>query len=115
MAKRAAEGLRYAALVDASDHHVLAEAGAALITKPFDLPGELERRGRRVRLVDALARLYARPGASERFPGPRPYLVVEFCPPVLDQLDSDLARISVVAAAAALVLVAFAVAWSRTT
>jgi two-component system sensor histidine kinase HydH len=114
LAKHFTQGLRYVALVDGQDHHMLAEAGAAAITKPFDLPGELERRGRRVRLVDALARLYARPGASERMRGPRPYLVVEFEPPVMGQLEKDLTRISVVAAGAALVLIAFAFAWSTT-
>jgi two-component system, NtrC family, sensor histidine kinase HydH len=114
LAKHDTQGLRYVALVDARDHHVLAEAGTAVIAKPFDLPGELERQGRRVRLVDALARLYARPGASQRMPGPRPYLVVEFEPPVLDQLEKDLTRISFVAAGAAFVLIAFAFAWSTT-
>ena len=114
LAKHFTQGLRYVALVDGQDHHMLAEAGAAAITKPFDLPGELERRGRRVRLVDALARLYARPGASERMRGPRPYLVIEFEPPVMGQLEKDLTRISVVAAGAALVLIAFALAWSTT-
>jgi two-component system sensor histidine kinase HydH len=114
LAKHDAQGLRYVALVDARDHHVLADAGTAVIAKTFELPGELERRGRRLRLVDALARLYARPGASQRLPSPRPYLIVEFEPPVLDRLGSDLTQISVVAAGAALVLVAFALAWSTT-
>jgi two-component system sensor histidine kinase HydH len=114
LAKHDAQGLRYVALVDARDHHVLAAAGVAVIAKPFELPGEIERQGRRLRLVDALARLYARPGASQRLPSPRPYLLVEFEPPVLDRLGSDLTRISVVAAGAALVLVAFAFAWSTT-
>ena len=114
LAKHDPEGLRYVALVDHHDRHVLAEAGSTTIAKPFGLPGDLERRGRRVRLVDALARLYARPGASERMVGPRPYLIVEFEPPVMDQLEKDLARISFVAAGAALVLVAFAFAWSTT-
>jgi two-component system sensor histidine kinase HydH len=114
LAKHDTEGLRYLALVDGHDHRVLAEAGTGAIAKPFDLPGELERRGRRVRLIDALARLYARPAASQRLPGPRPYLVVEFEPPVMDRLEKDLTRIAVVAAVAALVLVAFAFAWSTT-
>jgi two-component system sensor histidine kinase HydH len=114
LAMHESQGLRYLALVDGHDHHVLAEAGTAAIAKPFDLPGELERRGRRVRLIDALARLYARPGASQRLPGPRPYLVVELEPPVMDQLETDLTRIAVVAAIAALVLIAFAFAWSTT-
>jgi two-component system sensor histidine kinase HydH len=114
LAKHKAEGLRYVALVDGRDHHVLAESGTAAIARPFELPGEVDRRGRSVRLVDALARLYARPGASQRFPAQRPYLVVELEPPVMDQLQNDLTWISVVAAVAALVLVGFAFAWSTT-
>jgi two-component system, NtrC family, sensor histidine kinase HydH len=139
LAKHAAQRLLYVALVDRDDHHVLTEAGTAAIAKPFDLPGEVARQGRRVRLIDALARLSARTerrrdiaeltrpraepsapalapsaGASQRLPNPRPYLVVEFEPPVIERLQKDLMRISVVAALAALILVAFAFAWSRT-
>jgi len=117
LAKHQAQGLRYVALVDRTDHHVSAEAGTPAIAKPFDLPGEVVRQGKRVRLVDALARLYARP---ERRPGvavlaPRLYLVLEFEPPVIERLQGELTRISVVAGGAALVLLAFAMAWSRTT
>jgi two-component system sensor histidine kinase HydH len=98
---------------------VLAAAGAAAIGKPFDLPGEVVRQGRRVRLVDALARLVARTEGSRDLTEltrarERPYLVVEFEPPVIDLLEKDLTRIAVVATIAALVLVAFAFAWSRT-
>jgi two-component system sensor histidine kinase HydH len=114
LAAHQGQGLRYVALVDGSDHHVLAEAGTANIATPFALPGELERRGSRVRVVDALARLYARPGASQRLPEPRPTLVVELEPPVVARLGRDLTRIAIVAAVAALVLIAFAYAWSTT-
>jgi two-component system sensor histidine kinase HydH len=41
-------------------------------------------------------------------------LVVELEPPVIEQLRGNLTRISFVAAGAALVLIAFAIAWSRT-
>ena len=46
--------------------------------------------------------------------GPRSYLVVEFEPPLMGQLEKDLTRISVVATGAALVLIALAFAWSTT-
>jgi two-component system sensor histidine kinase HydH len=124
LAKHDAQRLRYAALIDRADHHVLAEAGAAAIARPVELPGEVVRQGGRVRVVDALARLYARTehrrdlaqltpqqGSSD----PRPYLVLEFEPPVAERLQRDLTRIAFVAALAAVVLVAFAFAWSRTT
>jgi hypothetical protein len=50
-AKHDAEGLRYMALLDRQDHHVISEAGAALIARPLYMPGEVMRKGRRVRLV----------------------------------------------------------------
>jgi two-component system sensor histidine kinase HydH len=123
LAEHAPQRLRYVSLVDRKDHHVLAEAGAAAISKPFDLPGEVVRDGRRVRLVDALARLYARTEGSRDVanltpskpaPDARPYLVLEFEPPVIERLQKDLARIAVVAAVAALILIAFAFGWSHT-
>jgi two-component system sensor histidine kinase HydH len=92
---------------------VLAEAGAAAIATPFGLPGEVVRQERRVRVVDALARFYARV-ERQRALGERAYLVLEFEPPVMERLRMDLTRISVVAALAALVLIAFAFAWSST-
>jgi two-component system sensor histidine kinase HydH len=131
LAKHEAARLRYLALVDRRDHRVLAEAGAAAIARPFDFPGDVVRQGRRVRLVDALARLYARTERRGEFVEPaqragqepslvltaseqRPYLILEFEPPVIDRLQRDLTRISVVASIAALVLIVFALAWSRT-
>ncbi|HWL84818.1 MAG TPA: HAMP domain-containing sensor histidine kinase [Polyangiaceae bacterium] len=115
LAKHEAQRLRYVALVDRQDHHVLAAAGTPAIAKPFDLPGEVVREGRRVRVVDALARLYARTDRPRDLGFPRPYLVLEFEPPVIEGLQSDLTRISIVAAVAALGLIAFAFALSRTT
>ena len=120
LTKHEAQRLRYVALVDRQDHHVLVAAGAAAIAKPFDLPGEVARQGRRVRLIDALARLDARTEHRRdlanltRGTDQRPYLVIEFEPPVFERLEKDLFQITVVAAVAALVLVALAFAWSRT-
>jgi two-component system, NtrC family, sensor histidine kinase HydH len=121
LAKHEAQGLRYIALVDSShDHLLLADAGARTIAKPVDLPGEVVRQGSRVRLVDALARLYARVEplrdlAELTSRRTRSYLLVEFEPPVLQRLTKDFTQISVVGGVAALILIAFALAWSRTT
>jgi len=137
LARHQAERLRYVALVDRQSHRVHVAAGAALIAKPFALPGEVARQGQRVRLIDALARLYARTEGrrdvtqltglpldentpapargAEKPQDPRVYLVVEFEPPVLEHLENDLRLIWIVAALAALVLIAFAFAWRRTT
>ncbi len=128
------QGLRYLALVDRQDHQRRLEAGAAAISKPFSLPGETVRLGRRVRRIDALARLLARTEgrrdittlvATDVFPttaaamsgaqGSRPYLLVEFEPPVMERLRADLTRVWIVAALAAMVLIAFAFAWRRST
>jgi two-component system sensor histidine kinase HydH len=123
LAKHEAERLRYMALVVPNDHRVLAKAGAAAIAAQVGMPGEVVRQDQRVRLVDALARLYARTESrrdvAELVTRPaergaaRPYLVLEFEPPLVARLQRDLARIAVVAALAALLLVALAFAWSR--
>jgi two-component system, NtrC family, sensor histidine kinase HydH len=137
LARHQAQRLRYVALVDRQSHQARVAAGAALITKPFDLPGEVAQQGRRFRRIDALARLYARTEGrrditgltrlpldtsaavsareTENAPEPRVYLVVEFEPPVIERLENDLRLIWIVAALAALVLVAFAFAWRRAT
>jgi two-component system sensor histidine kinase HydH len=137
VARHQAQRLRYIALVDRQSHEARVAAGAALIAKRFELPGEVARQGQRVRLIDALARLYARTegrrditkftrlpldnsaavGArgTERDSDPRVYLVVEFEPPLIEHLENDLRLIWIVAALAALVLIAFAFAWRRTT
>jgi two-component system, NtrC family, sensor histidine kinase HydH len=115
--------LRYVGLVDRHDRHVIAEAGTATIEKSSYMPGEIIRRGKRVRLVSLIpfrAETRAVPGApgdgpSLLQPVPRPYLVVEFEPPAIERLQGVFLRIAVVATVAALVLIAFAVAWSRAT
>jgi two-component system, NtrC family, sensor histidine kinase HydH len=123
--KHEAQRLRYVGLFDRQDHHVIAEAGTATIAKASYLPGETLRQGRCVRLVALIpprgeTRAATYPvSAPDRplllQPYPRPYLVVEFEPPVIERLQGVLLRIVVVATIAALVLIAFAVAWSRTT
>jgi two-component system, NtrC family, sensor histidine kinase HydH len=124
IAEHDSEGLRYLALLDRQDHHVLAQAGSTEVLEPRYLLGEVVRRGRRVRLVALIPPLSAT-GASldtdasptgpvQLRPFPRPFLVVEFEPPLIERLQRDLDRISLVGLVAALVLVAFAVALSRT-
>jgi len=155
LAKHDPQRLRYVALVDRDALEVFAEAGSATITKPLGLPGEVLRAGPRVRVVNALARLYARTDGRRDFAqltrplaekrtseaaalmpsstsdsanpaasaagallqpiGQRPYLVIEFEPPVIERLQKVLTRIAVVAGAAALVVIALALAWSRAT
>jgi two-component system, NtrC family, sensor histidine kinase HydH len=125
IAKHEAQGLRHVALVDRQDQHLIAQAGSAAIASSSFLPGQVERRGRRVRLVALIpprseTRARTDPGAAiggppELAPFPRPHLVVEFEPPLIERLQKELTRISLVATVAALILVVFAFAWSRTT
>lgn len=125
VAKHDAQGLRYMALLDRQDHHAIAEAGTAAVGGRRYLPGEVVREGRRVRLVAlipprsetraALGPASALAGPTLLAPYPRPHLVVEFEPPVIERLQKDLRGISAVATLAALVLVGFALALSRTT
>ncbi len=134
LAQHESQGLRYLALVDRQDHQRRLEAGSPAISKPFNLPGETVRLGRRVRRIDALARLVARtegrrdistlvandaaPAAAASMSGhegSRPYLLVEFEPPVVERLRADLTRVWIVATLAAIVLIAFAFAWRRST
>jgi signal transduction histidine kinase len=120
-----ARQLRYVGLIDRQDHHVMLEAGTATIAKTSYMPGETLRRGQRVRLV-ALIPPRAETRAATQAEGPtegpallqpypRPYLLVEFEPPVIERLQEGILRIAVVATVAALVLIAFAMAWSRAT
>jgi two-component system sensor histidine kinase HydH len=124
LAKHEARRLRYVGLLDRQDHHVVVEAGTASIARASYMPGEAIRRGARVRLVAlippraetrAVIHAAAPDGPSLLQPYPRPHLVVEFEPPVIERLQAVLLRIGVVAAVAATVLIAFAVAWSRAT
>jgi two-component system sensor histidine kinase HydH len=122
LAKHESRRLRYVGLFDRQDHHVIVEAGTATIAKAAYMPGETLRQGRRVRLVALIPpRTETRAAAgSPEGPAllqsyPRPHLVVEFEPPVIERLHAVLLRITIVATVAALVLLAFAVAWSRAT
>jgi two-component system sensor histidine kinase HydH len=120
-----AQGLRYVALLDRQDHHAIAEAGAAALARPRYLPGEVVREGDRVRLVALIpprSETRAASGLASALPGPtllgpypRPHLVIEFEPPLIRRLQRDLRGISAVAAAAAVVLIGFALALARTT
>jgi two-component system sensor histidine kinase HydH len=123
--KHAEQGLRYVALLDRQDRRVIIEAGTPGIGGPPHLLGEVARKGRRARLLSLIAprsvtRAASDPGSppdgpAQLRPFPRPYLVIEFEPPLIERLKADLARISLVALVAALALLAFAVALSRTT
>ena len=118
------EGLRYVALVD-REGRPLAEAGRAEMASGMQRPGESRIEGRRARMTGLLAP--PRRGMRPPFPGAggppfgarpdRPpgaaLLVVELEPPVIETLRRHLRRIALVAAAAASVLLAFAIAWSR--
>jgi two-component system sensor histidine kinase HydH len=125
IARHGAQGLRYVALLDRQDHHAIAEAGVEALARPLYLPGEVVRQGRRVRLVALIpprseTRAASGPalelaGPALLAPYPRPHLVVEFEPPLIERLQRDLRRVSGVAAIAAIVLVGFALALSRTT
>ncbi len=123
LAKHQAQQPRYLALVDRTDRRVLAEAGRAAIAIPVGVPGQIVRQDKRVRIINALARLVARTEGRRDLaalisrpgePGaPPPYLVLEFEPRAIGQLQGDLTRISIVAGLAAAILVALAFAWSR--
>jgi two-component system, NtrC family, sensor histidine kinase HydH len=108
------EGLRYVAIVG-RDGKPLAESGAAQMGDANLRPGQTKLLGRRVRTSAVFFprhRGFQGPHADHQ-PGPPPILVLEFEPPVIEKLRGDLARISVVAAVAGVVLLAFAIAWSK--
>jgi len=107
-------GLRYLAVVERSGR-ALAEAGTPRLGAELLRPGESRVLGRRVRIAGPMV-----PPRRPPARGPRPprgpglgLLVIEFEPPVIEKLRGDLTRISVVATVAGVVLLAFAVAWSR--
>ena len=109
-----AQGLRYVALVD-REGHAFAEAGTAEMSGTAIRPGPPVIGARRVRAVGPLGppRRGSRFEGREGRPPPPGVLVVELEPPVMDRLRSHLTRISVTAAVAGAVLLAFAIAWSR--
>jgi two-component system, NtrC family, sensor histidine kinase HydH len=123
LAKHSAQGLQYVALNDREDLHVIVEAGTREI-RSAARQGEVVRQGRRVRLFGLIppraeTRAANVPGfINEGPPGlrayPRPFLAIEFEPPVIERLQKDLRVISVVAGIAVTLLVALAAAWSRT-
>jgi two-component system sensor histidine kinase HydH len=124
IARHAGQGLRYVALVDRQDQHPLMGAGTpAIAGLPFML-GEIARQGPRARLVSpipqrSMSRAALDPGAPPTGPSqlqsfPRPFLAIEFEPPLIGRLKAGLARTSLVALVAAVALVAFALALSRT-
>lgn len=112
-----ADGLRYLAVVDRNGT-TLAEAGHSEMGSAELHPGEWRIEGRRARFIGPLfpPRRGGARGTSPRF-GAYPFfgahLVVEFDPPKIETLRRDLARIAVVAAVAGGVLLALAIAWSR--
>jgi len=114
------EGLRYVAVIDRDGRRPTIEAGTATIpgTPARGESTVLGRRARATSLFIPPRRFPSEPGMSimGRRPdrgGPPSLLVVEFEPPVIETLRGDLTRISVVAAGAGAVLLAFAIAWSR--
>ncbi len=117
-----AEGLRYVAIVD-REGHVLVESGVARMGDAPPRPGRSTVREKRVRVVSPLMPPRRGSGGPRLPPGSFPFgrpdhpgpvlLVVELEPPVIEKLRADLSRISVVAAIAGSVLLAFAFAWSR--
>jgi two-component system sensor histidine kinase HydH len=120
IAKHDGEGLRYIAIVDRQDHHVMVEAGVGRLTRTGHLPREVVRKNDRVRLFGLIPPRSETRAANDAAPGPpdlatfpRPGVVVEFESPLIARFRADLARIAVVAAVAACVLVALALAWSR--
>jgi two-component system, NtrC family, sensor histidine kinase HydH len=121
---QSAQGVRYLAISDRDGAHLQTEAGTARMAGAVPRPGQSTVQGKRVRIAGPLFSRRPRspsPGGDTAPPrGPRPerafagaILVVEFEPPVIEKLRADLTRISVVAALAGSVLLAFAIAWSR--
>jgi two-component system, NtrC family, sensor histidine kinase HydH len=121
LAAHRAGGLRYVAVLD-RDGSPIAEAGHAEMPRAAQKPGESRIEGRRARVTGMLfpPRRGMRPppigavlaGRPER-PLGAALLVVEHEPPVIETLRRDLERIGIVAAVAGCVLLAFAIAWSR--
>ncbi|MBX3232050.1 MAG: HAMP domain-containing histidine kinase [Labilithrix sp.] len=134
LAAHEAEGLRYVALVDREGRPVV-EAGHATMPSGPARPGAATIEGRRVRalgivppphppaLPHELPPIDAHRDRSPIDGSPRyvvvrrmnagPLLAVELEPPMMVTLQRDHTRVGVVAAMASAILLAFAVAWSR--
>jgi two-component system sensor histidine kinase HydH len=106
-----ADGLRYVALVDREARPMI-EAGEATMTDRPIRPGSPAIEGRRARVLGMIGP--PRRGLPHvRPPGPPMMLVAEIEPPMVATLEHGLVRIAVVAGLASVVLLAFALAWSR--
>jgi two-component system, NtrC family, sensor histidine kinase HydH len=122
--KHRAAGLRYVALMDRMGGHAT-EAGEAHIAPGNAAPGAPTIVGDRARMMVFLPPPRRFPRGTMPHPsGPPPFtpgapppgiprLVIEYEPPVIRTLRSDLTRISVVAGVAGVVLMGFALSWSR--
>jgi two-component system sensor histidine kinase HydH len=108
LATHAAKGLRYVAVFERD--RVIAEAGSAMIPDAKLRPGESSVVERRVRVAGMVPRGPREPGRPRGWPA---LLVIELEPPVIEQLRSNLTRLSIVAVGASGVLIAFAFALSR--
>jgi two-component system sensor histidine kinase HydH len=119
VARNAAGGLRYIGLVDRESAVTILSGGTPTITAPVSLGG-VTRRGARVRIAAIIfprTQTHARAGQGppELNVTMRPYVVIEFEPPLIATLQQDLRVIALVAAAPAAALVLFALALSRST
>jgi len=124
LAAHQAQGMRYVGVVD-REGHAIAEAGSAEMHGPLPRPGQSNVLGKRMRVAGPLMpphrpRMHlpndgGAPLAREHHAPPfgLAFLVVELEPPVMETLRGHLTRISIVAALAGGVLLAFAIAWSR--
>ena len=105
-------GLRYLAIID-REGNVKAEAGTARIERTRLRPGQTVRDGERAQIASPIAPPRRRGPHFEHGPMGPTLLVIELEPPVLASLRRDLAWIAVVAGLSGAVLLAFALAWSR--
>lgn len=107
-------GLRYIAIIDREGRASL-EAGEPELESAPIRPGQSVRLGRRIRLTGPLiSRRGPPPMILHRPPlGGIPLVAMEFEPPVIEMLRNHLTHIAIVAAGAGGVLLAFAIAWSR--
>lgn len=116
---RASSGLRYLAVVDREGRPSV-EAGSAQMPGVMTRPGQAVAVGQRVRVMAPVGRprrgpFNERGERGERPPGMMglPLLVIELEPPVIATLRAHLERIAIVATVAGAILIAFAIAWSR--
>jgi two-component system sensor histidine kinase HydH len=117
LADHRTDGLRYVALFDREAKQPLFAAGTQELPNVFPKAGEASITRGRARITGPLMgrRGMRSGGFRERsFPGIPLLVVLEFEPPVVANLRRDLQRIALVGAGASAVLLAFAIALSRT-